>query len=92
MIQIVDAMPYFGHPSVVKKMITYFELLQMIKEGRPPTNVKYRKKAYTWKHVGFHSYSYLDEANNYLSESIVGDLFDNDLASDECIEVIEELD
>ena len=71
-------------------MITYFELLQMIKDGNPPTNVKYREKTYTWKHVGFRSYSYLDEDNDYFSESILADLFDNDLASDECIDVIEE--
>lgn len=71
-------------------MITYLELLQLIKDGNPPTNVKYREKTYTWKHVGYSVYSYRDENNNYLSESIAGDLFDNDLASDECIEVIEE--
>lgn len=71
-------------------MITYLELLQMIKDENPPTNVKYRGKTYTWKHIGFGSYSYWDEDNNYLSESIVGDLFDNDLASDERIEVIKE--
>ncbi len=70
-------------------MITYLELLQMIKDGNQPTNVKYREKTYAWKHVGFRSYSYLDEENNYLSESVVGDLFDNDLAFDESIEVIE---
>lgn len=67
----------------MKRVITYLELLQMIKEGNPPKFVKVYGEPYRWNDVG-----YIDRYDDrYLREML--DLSDFGMAKLQVIEVLE---
>lgn len=71
-------------------MITYLELLELIKDGNPPKKVRYGKTFYEWKLYSCNGYNYMDYDDRFLSDCIIMDSFDEDLVSEDVIEVIEE--
>ena len=85
-------------------MITYFELLQMIKDGKQPKEVMYDNVCYQWFCDKVNCGSYINKSkindvplivsmdlddDDFLSSAIMG-VFDSDLAEYEVIEEIEE--
>ena len=85
-------------------MITYFELLQMIKDGKQPKEVMYDNVCYQWFCDKVNCGSYINKSkindvplivsmdlddDDFLSSAIMG-VFDSDLVEYEVIEVIEE--
>lgn len=85
-------------------MITYLELLQLIKDGKQPKEVMYGNVCYQWFCDKFNCGSYISKSKindvplivfmdlddgDFLSSAIVG-LFDSDLVEYEEIEVIEQ--
>lgn len=73
-----------------RKIITYFELLEMLKFREQPEKIEYDGIVYELKIPSNDSYSYMDDDNEYLSDRIVEDLFDENLVFDKVIEVIEQ--
>jgi len=85
-------------------MITYLELLKMIKDGKPPKEVMYDNVCYQWFCDKVNCGSYINKSkindvplivsmdlddDDFLSSAIMG-VFDSDLVEYEVIEVIEE--
>ena len=72
-------------------MITYLELLQLIKDGKQPKKIKFAKKIYDWNKD---TYERQNEEHRYitdfLSEDITDISCDTDLVTEADIEVIEE--
>lgn len=62
-------------------MISYYELLTLIKEGKQPNRVKYKNIIYTWSGGNFYNNQMHDFLNEYIAEV---KMFDKD------IEIIEE--
>lgn len=81
----------FANHGKESDMITYLELLQLVKEGRQPKKIKFGKKIYDWNED---IYERLDEkdrwSTDYLSEDITDIYCDTDLVTEADIEVIEE--
>lgn len=72
-------------------MITYLELLQMIKDGKQPKKVKFGKSIYEWDKIyACDSNSYINDEAQFLSDNIIDDYFDLELTEVESIEVIEQ--
>jgi hypothetical protein len=85
-------------------MITYLELLQLIKDGKQPKEVMYDNVCYQWFCDKFNCGSYINKSkikdvplivsmdlndDDFLSSAIMG-LFDSDLVEDDVIEVIDD--
>ena len=65
-------------------MISYYELLGMIKDGNNPIKVKYGNIIYEWD-----GYNYTNEKEQYLTTSITNNYDDNEVF-DKDIEILEE--
>lgn len=72
-------------------MITYLELLQLIKEGKQPKKIKFAKKIYDWNEDIYERQSEEDRwIPGFLSEDITDIYCDTDLVTEADIEVIEQ--
>ena len=67
-------------------MITYLDLLLLIKEGKQPNAVKLGNRLYRWE-IDDRSYR---SGQFFLSEAVSESFFDIDLVSEQCIEIIQE--
>lgn len=65
-------------------MITYLELLQLVKEGKQPKFIKVFDEPFVWDGV-----TYLDRYDNLLSDYL-GDCTTEVLVNCDCVEVIEQ--
>lgn len=72
-------------------MITYLELLQLVKEGKQPKKIKFAKKIYDWN---VNTYERKNEEGwripDFLSEDITDIYCDIELVTEADIEVIEQ--
>ena len=72
-------------------MITYLELLQLVKEGRQPKKIKFAEKIYDWDEDIYKRQNEEDRRiHDFLSEDITDIYGDTDLVTEADIEVIEE--
>jgi len=68
--------------------ITYFKLLELIKDKKQPIMVAYQDDIWKWEN---HSYvRYESGEKKYLSDEVVGIEFDNNLVGKKIIGIIEE--
>ncbi len=67
-------------------MISYYELLTLIKEGEQPDKVKYKYFEYEFHEDGV----YINENSGYLNSDLADDFGDLPLIEDKVIEIIEE--
>jgi len=67
-------------------MISYYELLGLIKEGKQPDKVKYKYFEYEFHEDGI----YINENSGYLNSNLVDDFGDLPLIEEKVIEIIED--
>lgn len=68
-------------------MISYYELLGLIKECKQPERVIYEKHIYIYDGDNY----YNDSTGSYLIDSLISTLSDIDLANKKNIEIIEDI-